>query len=117
VGASVRSSSLDLIFCRIAFIHQIFLQEEQASQALWIGSEKDRDKRPGDRLWKNNDIRIDRGETLADGFTNIIWQRQAQTKNPVLKKIKNIHAKIATQRISPNSDPRELQKDIFKQVG
>jgi hypothetical protein len=74
-------------------------------------------KRPGDRLWENEDIRIDRGETLTDGFANIVWQRQAQTKNPALKKIKNTHAKIVTQRVSPNSDAWELQKDVYKKLG
>jgi len=54
-------------------------------------------QRPGGRLWENTDIRIDRGETLANGFTNIVRQKQLQTKNPALKKI-NSHAKIATQR-------------------
>lgn len=67
-------------------------------------------KSPGSRLWENTDIRIDRGETLADGSTNIVWQRQAQTKNPALKKI-NSHAKIATQCVSPNSDVQKLRNE------
>lgn len=73
-------------------------------------------KRPGARLWKNDDIRIDRGETLSDGSTNIVWQRQRQTKSPALKKIRSTHAKIVTQRVYPNSDWRELQKDFYKKL-
>jgi hypothetical protein len=72
---------------------------------------------PGGRLWKDDDIRVDRGETLADRSTNIVWQRQAQTKDPALKKIKNTHAKIVTQWFFPNSDARELKEDFFKKLG
>jgi hypothetical protein len=73
-------------------------------------------KCPGRHLWENKDIRIDWGETLKDGFTNIVWQRQAQTKNPTLKRI-NTHAKIVTQQVAPDSDAWELQKDIYKKLG
>jgi len=60
----------------------------------------------------------DHGQTLADGSTNIVqWQRQAQTKNPALKKIKSTHAKIVTQRVFPNSDARELKEDVYKKLG
>jgi len=72
---------------------------------------------PGGRLWQNNDIRVDRGQTLADGSTNIVWQRQAQTKNPALKKIKKTHAKIVTQRVFPDSDARKLEEDIYEKLG
>lgn len=68
---------------------------------------------PGGRLWQDNDIRVDRGQTLPDGSTNIVWQRQKQTKNPALKKIKNTHAKIVTQRVFADSDARELEEDPF----
>ena len=74
-------------------------------------------QRPGGRLWQDNDIRIDRGQTLADGSTNIVWQRQAQTNNPALKKIKNTHSKIVVQRVFPNSDARELEEDVYKKLG
>ena len=72
---------------------------------------------PGGRLWQDNDIHVDRGQTLADGSTNIVWQQQAQTKNPALKKIKSTHAKIVTQRFFPNSDAQELKEDVFKKLG
>ena len=72
---------------------------------------------PGQRLWQDNDVRIDRGQTLEDGSTNIIWQRQAQTKIPALKKITNTHAKIVTQRIYPNHDVRTLEEDFYSRLG
>jgi hypothetical protein len=73
-------------------------------------------KQPGERLWENDDIRIDRGETLADGATNIVWQRQAQTKEPALKKITDTHSKIVTQEVSPKSDPAHLKDDFFDKL-
>jgi hypothetical protein len=72
-------------------------------------------KPPGHRLWESQDVRIDRGETLA-GSTNVVWQRQRQTKNPALMKIDS-HAKTVTQQVSPSSDARKLQKDLFNKLG
>jgi hypothetical protein len=71
---------------------------------------------PGRRLWQDNDIRVDHGLTLADG-SNIVWQRQARTKNRALKKIENTHAKIITQHVFPNSDARELEEDVYEKLG
>jgi hypothetical protein len=71
---------------------------------------------PGRRVWENNDVRIDRGETLADGSINIVWQKQAQTKNPALKRIKSTHDKIVTQRVFVHNDARDLMEDLYKKL-
>lgn len=73
-------------------------------------------KRPGDRLWQNNDLRIDRGETLSDGSTNVVWQRQRQTKKPALKKI-DTHTKIVVQKVFPNSRAGELWEEFYRKLG
>jgi hypothetical protein len=96
---------------------RVFIKKNDAIKLYGLVQRNIEGTPPGHRLWQNHDIRIDRGETLADGSTNIVWQRQAQTTNPALKKIKNTHAKIATQRVFSTSDPRELQKDIWEQLG
>ena len=93
-----------------------FFKKNDPTKLYWLVQKRIETKRPGGRLWENTDIRIDRGETLADGSTNIVWQRQALTKVPALKKI-NTHTKIVTQRVSPNSDAQELQKDFFEKLG
>jgi hypothetical protein len=93
-----------------------FFKTHESVKFYGLIQKKIETKRPGDRLWENNDIRIDRGETLADGSTNIVWQKQAQTKNPALRKIASTHAKILTQRISPRSDRRKLEKDAHRQM-
>ena len=92
-----------------------FFKKNNAAELYGLVQKRIEIRRPGGRLWENADIRIDRGETLADGFTNIVWQRQAQTKNPALKKI-NSHAKIATQQVSPKCDTEKLLKDLYKQL-
>jgi hypothetical protein len=75
-------------------------------------------KAPGERLWENDDIRVDRGETLPDGTVNIVWQRQSQTKNPALKKISDTHTKILTQKIDPKNPPTDDQfrDDVMKEL-
>lgn len=73
-------------------------------------------KGPGQRLWQDNDVRIDRGETLSDGSTNIVWQRQAQTKNGALKRF-DTHSKIVTQRVYRNRNVRKLEKDLYSKLG
>ena len=71
---------------------------------------------PGRRLWEDNDVGVDCGETLSDGSTNIVGQWQAQTNNPALKKIKSTHAKIVTQRVFPHTNARELEEDLYKKL-
>lgn len=74
-------------------------------------------RRPGRRLWENDDVRIDRGEDLADGSINIVWQKQSQTKNQALRKIKSTHEKIVTQRVFRNSKARDLVEDVYTKLG
>jgi hypothetical protein len=93
-----------------------FFKKHESVKFYGLIQKKIKTKHPGNRLWENNDIHIDCGETLADGSTNIVWQKQAQTKNPALKKIASTHAKLLTQQISPRSNPRKLEKDAHRKM-
>jgi len=106
---------LELISVGLHTFFRHFFKKNNQIKLYGLVQKKIEIKCPGERLWENNNIHIDRGETLADGSINIIWQRQTQMNNPVLKKI-NTHMKIATQRIFPNSDVSELQKDVYKKL-
>lgn len=68
----------------------------------------------GRRLWEDNDIRVNCSETLSDGSTNIVWQRQVQTNNPALKRIKTTYAKIIIQRVFLHTNAQELEEDLYK---
>ena len=94
-----------------------FFRRNNPLKVYGLVKQKIRIERRGGRLWQDNDVRVDCGETLSDGSTNIIWQRQAQTKNPALKRIKSTHAKIVTQRVFPHTDVRELEEDLYRKLG
>jgi hypothetical protein len=93
-----------------------FFKRNDAVKLYGLLQKRLESKRPGDRLWQNEDIRIDRGETLADGSTNVVWQRQAQTKHLILKTFGS-HSKIVTQRIFVNDEAGKLVQDIFRKLG
>lgn len=80
-------------------------------------AEKAPGTRLGDRVWENNDLRVDRGHDTQDGKVMIDWQRQKQTKQPALKK-KSSHEKLLIQSFDPN-DPdvvAKLKDDFADQV-
>ncbi|KAJ7189548.1 hypothetical protein GGX14DRAFT_408720 [Mycena pura] len=68
----------------------------------------------GDRLYSDDDVRVDLGEEV-DGGVNIVWQPQKHTEHPALKEIQSTHAEIATQTLDPNNTENgaELSKDLF----
>jgi hypothetical protein len=73
--------------------------------------------RLGERLYQDDNVRIDLGEPV-EGGVNVVWQKQKQTKNPALKAINSTHSKIATQIVNPN-DPEngaELHADLMGKV-
>lgn len=114
-------------FCWISFsvvcsaglrkFFKIFFKKNDATRLYGSIKTKIEIQRPGGRLWQDNDIRIDRGQTLADGSTNIVWQRQAQTKRPALKRIRDTHTSIIVQRVFPSSEAQDLKEDVFKKAG
>ncbi len=114
VGVSDHSVLLELISVGLHAFFRHFFKKNDPIKLYGLVQKKIEIKYPGEQLWENNNICIDCGKTLADGSTNIVWQRQVQTNNLALKKI-NTHAKIATQQIFPNSDA--LQKDVYKKLG
>jgi len=81
---SDHSHLLELISVGLHTFFRHFFKKNDPIKLYGLVQKKIEIKRPGERLWENNNIRINHGEMLADRSMNIIWQRQAQTNNPVM---------------------------------